>query len=339
MKTARIVAPHQLEWVDAPPPDIAELPGEPILVRLHAGVLCASDFPRYVGGAWNIEFPRPFGDSLHECIGEVVESRCPRLPVGQLVLSIPPDQRGLSEVFLADGSMTVKLPAEFTPREHLILAQPLGTVIWAARKLPNLIDQNVAVIGQGPIGLLFDHLLANMGARRVIGLDKLDYRLEFARRMRATHTINVDREDAHAAILELTDGVGADVVVEAVGHQAETLQMSVDFCRPHGTVLAFGVPDAEHYPLPIWQMIRKNQRLIGSIHPDIQRDMTLAIEMIASGRIDVSPMITHRFAFEQAAEAFDLAIARRDDPIKVLLHTSAGRDQMPVPGWKKHLPL
>ena len=58
--------------------------------------------------------------------------------------------------------MTVPLP-EFEHRERLILAQPLGTIIWAARKLPNLIDRDVVVIGQGPIGLLWDHLLANMG--------------------------------------------------------------------------------------------------------------------------------------------------------------------------------
>src|SRR5262249_41613345 len=110
MKAAHIIAPRRLEIVDVPRPDFAALPGEPILVRLHAGVLCPSDFPRWQGGAFNVEFPRPIGDSLHECIGEVVESRSPRFRPSDLTLAIPPDQRGLSEYFVADGSMAVHLP-------------------------------------------------------------------------------------------------------------------------------------------------------------------------------------------------------------------------------------
>jgi threonine dehydrogenase-like Zn-dependent dehydrogenase len=324
MKAAHIVAPRRLEIVDAPLPDLAQSAGEPILIRLHQGVLCASDFPRWTGGAFNVTFPRPIGDSLHECIGQIVESRSPRFKPGDWALAIPPDQRGLSECFITDAGMAVPLP-EHTPREHLILGQPLGTIIWGARKLPNLLHQDVAVIGQGPIGLMFDHLLSNMGARRVIGLDKLDDRLEMARRMRATHTINVDKSDPREAIAELTDGRGVDLVVEAVGHQVETLHLAIALCRREGTVLMFGVPDAELYPLPAWELLRKNIRFVGSVHPEVQRDLPLALDMIRQGRIDVAPLITHRFPFEQAQEAFELAVERRDRPIKVLLDFGGGR--------------
>lgn len=322
MLAAHITAPRKLDFVDVPIPSLDRLPGEPILVQLHAGVLCASDFPRYLGGAFNVPFPRPVGDSLHECIGIVAESRCPRLKPGDWTLAIPPDQRGMSEYFVTDGSMAVALPAH-TPREHLILGQPLGTVLWAARKLPNLMDLDVAVVGQGPIGLFFTHLASNMGARRVIGLDKLDYRLEFARAMRATHTINVDRENALQAVRDYTDGRGADVVIEAVGHQAESVQLSIRLAAKHGTVLVFGVPDEEHYPLPIHDMVYQNLRVIGSIHPNVQRDLPLALDMIRQGRLDVGPMITHRFDFADAQAALELAIGRVNNPIKVLLTTAA----------------
>lgn len=321
MKSALIQQPGQLEFVEVPLPDLSKIPGEPILVQLHAGVLCASDFPRYLGGAWDVPFPRPLGDSLHECIGQIVESRSPRFRVGDYTLAIPPDQRGLSEVFLADASMAVHLPTDFRPREYLILAQPLGTILWAARKLPNLLDLDVAIVGQGPIGLLWSHLVSNMGARRIIALDKLDYRLEFSRKMRATHTVQVDAVDPVAAVREATDGRGADVVIEAVGHQAETINLSIQLAAKHGTVLLFGMPDAEHYPMATWEIIRQNLRVIGSVHPNVQRDLPLALDMIRQGRIDVSTLITHRFRFEQAQEAFDLAIARRGNPIKVLLTT------------------
>lgn len=322
MQAAHITAPGKLEMVDVPTPSLDGLPGEPILVQLHAGVLCASDFPRYLGGAFNVPFPRPVGDSLHECIGIVAESRCSRLKPGDWTLAIPPDQRGMSEYFVTDGSMAVSLPAH-APREHLILGQPLGTVLWAARKLPNLLDLDVAVVGQGPIGLFFTHLVSNMGARRVIGLDKLDYRLEFARAMRATHTVNVDREDAAQAVRDYTDGRGADVVIEAVGHQVESVQLAIRLVAKHGTVLLFGVPDEEHYPLPIHDMVYQNLRVIGSIHPNVQRDLPLALDMIRQGRINVGPLITHRFAFADAQAALELAINRVDNPIKVLLTTPA----------------
>ncbi len=323
MKTALIREPRRLEFVDAPLPSLDDLPGEPILVKLHAGVLCASDFPRFTGGAFNVTFPRPMGDSLHELIGEVVESRSRRFRAGDLALAIPPDQRGLSEYVLADASMAVPLPAAFEPREQLILGQPLGTILWAARKLPNLLHHDVVVIGQGPIGLLWNHLVANMGARRVIGLDKLDYRLEAGRRMKATHTVNVERDDPRPVVLELTEGRGADVVIEAVGHQVETLHLAADICRQGGTVLIFGVPDEEHYPLPIWETLRKNLRWIGSVHPEVQRDLPLALDMIVERRIDVSRMITHRFSFADAPRAFEMAIERIGEPIKVLLATEA----------------
>lgn len=321
MKLALIRQPRQLEFVDAPRPDLAALAGEPILVELHAGVLCASDFPRYLGGAFNVTFPRPLGDSLHECIGRVIESRSPRFKPGDLTLAIPPDQRGLGEWFLADASMAVPLPTDYHPREHLILAQPLGTILWAARKLPNLVDLDVAIIGQGPIGLLWSHLVSNLGARRIIALDRLDYRLDFSRRMRATHTVNVDATDPIAAVREATDGRGADVVIEAVGHQPETIQLAVKLAAKHGTVLLFGIPDAELEPLPAWEIIRQNLRVIGSVHPHVQRDLPLALDLIRQGRIDVSSLITHRFPLEAAQAAFELAIHRHDQPIKVLLTT------------------
>ncbi len=323
MKAAQINSPRCLEFIDVPEPSLDALDGEPILVQLHAGVLCASDFPFFQGGAFYVEFPREIGHSLHECIGEVIESRSPRFKPGDLTLAIPPNHLGLSERFVADASMAVHLPTDYRPREELILAQPLGTVIWATRKLPNLLGLDVVVIGQGPIGLMFDYLLSNMGARRVIGLDKLDYRLEVARRMRATHTINVDRQDPLEAVMELTDGRGADVVVEAVGHQHETLRLAAGLCKAHGTVLMFGIPHEREYPLPVWDIMWNNQRLIGSIGPEVQQDLPLALDMITQGRIDVSPLITHRFPLEQAQAAFEAAVEKKDNPIKILLETEA----------------
>jgi threonine dehydrogenase-like Zn-dependent dehydrogenase len=77
--------------------------------------------------------------------------------------------------------------------------------------------------------------------------------------------------------------------------------------------------------MPIWAIFRKNLKVIGSVHPNVQRDLPLALDMIRDGRVDVAPLITHRYKLSDAAEAFDLAISKRDQPIKVLL----ARDDVP----------
>ena len=75
------------------------------------------------------------------------------------------------------------------------MCQPLGTVIWACRKLGNLLHQNVVVLGQGPMGLMFTHMMSNLGANAVIAVDLLKYRLEARQQMRATHIINASTEN------------------------------------------------------------------------------------------------------------------------------------------------
>jgi threonine dehydrogenase-like Zn-dependent dehydrogenase len=162
--------------------------------------------------------------SIHECLGTVVETTSSRFKEGDFVLALPGDfQSGLVEYFCVRDELAIHLPREGVAPEHILVTQPLGTVIWACQKLGNIIDQDVVIIGQGPIGLLFSHLLSNLGARTIIAMDRIDARLAVSRKMRATHTINVSREDPIAMVREITHGKMADLVVEAVGHQADTL--------------------------------------------------------------------------------------------------------------------
>lgn len=318
MKAGHIVEPRRLEIVEAPLPSLDDFAGEPVLVKLRTAALCGSDFPRFLGGMFDVTFPRPVCDSLHEIIGEVVESRSDRFQPGDQVMAIPPDHRGLSEYFLADASMVIPLP-DYEPREHLVLAQPLGTVIWACRKLGPVMHQDAVVIGQGPIGLMFNQLLSNLGARRIIALDKLDYRLELGRKLKATHTFNVDRDDARDAVMDLTGGRGADIVVEAVGQDPETVRTAIDLAARDGAVVMFGLPKTRDYALPVWDVMYKNLRFIGSVHPEAQRDWPLALDMVTQGRIDVASLITHRLPFTEAQRAFMLAVDKDDRPVKVLL--------------------
>ena len=318
----QIVAPRRVEIVPVAVPE----PGEgQIRVRPRIGCLCGSDLPYYYADRRNPildgrELPLAPSLSLHELIGTVDASRCEQFQEGDRVLALPYENHGLAEAFLSEPKRTVPLPPEATG-DHLVLAQPLGTVFHAVNKLGPLINQTVAVVGQGPMGLLFTALLTRLAVRRLIAFDLLPERLEMARRMGATDVLNPAETDVAAAVAELTGGVGADLVVEAVG-EPETLIGCIDLIRRGGTILAFGVPHRAQYELPFGKFFRKEGHLVASVGPNVPVDFPIAVDMIAQGRLDVKPLITHRFPFAQAQEAFDMFAERRDGAIKVLLEFS-----------------
>ena len=162
------------------------------------------------------------------------------------------------------------------------------------------------------------HLLSNLGAKSVIATDLLDYRLAASKQMHATHTINAAEEDPVTAVEEITLGRMADLVIEVVGHQTETINHCLSLVKRNGTVLAFGVPDEPVYDFEFSSFFRKNVRLISSVGPDAQIDYALAIDMIVQGRIDVSPIITHHLPFTEAQRGFELSFYKKDAAIKVL---------------------
>lgn len=339
MKAAQIVAPRLIKVVDAEEPQISGS-GE-VKIQMERACLCGSDMPywhydhnaiieeglRNPNGRqlpfidYNAGDPYPMriGQSIHECLGTVVESTSSRFKAGDFVLALPDAQTGLCEYMCAPESRTIHLPQEGVPKEQILMTQPLGTVVWAVQKLGNLIDQDAVVVGQGPMGLMFTHMLSNLGCRSVIALDKLDYRLDAAKKMKATHTINVDQEDAQAAIREITGGKMADLVVEAVGHQTETLNGCLKFVRRLGTLLCFGVPDHVQYPFSYSEFFRMNLSLIASVGPDVIPNFSLARDLIAQGRIDVSPLVTHVLPFEEIQRGYELFVDRLDGAIKVII--------------------
>jgi threonine dehydrogenase-like Zn-dependent dehydrogenase len=173
-------------------------------------------------------------------------------------------------------------------------------------------------VGQGPIGLLFTALLTRLGVRRLIAVEPLAERRAAALRMGATHVIDPAETEPAEAVAALTGGEGADLVVEAVG-EPETLAGGIDLLRRGGTILAFGVPHQERYDLPFGRLFFKEGQIVTSVGPNVAVDFPIAVDMIAQGRIDVTPLITHRFPFHRVQEAFETFAGRRDGAIKVLV--------------------
>src|SRR4051812_14219444 len=165
MKAGQIIGRGRIDLVDAPLRRPRE--GEAV-VSLETACLCGSDIP-YFSEAHD-RYPLAPGLSLHEIVGTIVETASPHFRRGDRVLAMPIGLQGLYEQLTIGDDRLVKLD-EGLDNDTAVLAQPMATVLSALSTLPGLIGKTVAVVGQGPIGLLFDLCLSRLGAARIIGVD------------------------------------------------------------------------------------------------------------------------------------------------------------------------
>ncbi|MEE3369919.1 MAG: zinc-binding dehydrogenase [Planctomycetota bacterium] len=313
-----ITAPSRIELIDtenATLPSASTDGGGQILFRPQLGCLCGSDMPFFEQTG---EFEVELGHSLHEIIGTVVATNGRKFQEGDSVLAVPDNQLGMFEQFVVGEDRAIALDAR-APIEQALMAQPLGTVICALKKLPGVLDQDVVVVGQGPIGQLYNASLRNLGARQVIGIDPLGERLRHSASLGATSTICSSETDPIQAVADLTDGRMADIVVEAVGHREQALNLCIDLCRKYGKILYFGVPPETINGIRWRDMLVKNLSVHTSIHPDFERDFPLAMQWIGEGRVDLTNLITHRYPVAEIQKAFETFGQRVEGALKVLV--------------------
>ena len=317
MKAARWVDVGRVVCEDVPVPSVAD--GE-ILLRTAYASICGSDLHEVFRNAP----PRPgaAGHPGHESVGEVVESRCPGFAPGDCVLTVPYAAAGrcMAEFQALPGSACIGLPAT-APLSHLLMAQQLGTVIYALRSHPlDLIGKDAAVVGQGSAGAFFTFLLKRAGAARVLVSDKSPARLAYSRQLGADLAVDAGAVDFRSAVMEATGGRGAGVVVEAVGSR-EAFPLSLELAGAGATVVWFGLPeDGDDYRFPFGEFFRR--RLTAHTKFGAQGEPGLesfryAVRMIADGAIDVAPLLSHMMPIEKVDEAFRIAHDRTDNALKV----------------------
>ena len=310
MQSARLIKPRQWELLDL---DIPTAMDGQMLVRLERTAICGTDKSAWIGLAG--DYPLAPGQSGHEGMG-IVES-CPsgRYAVGERVLLYGFDRPLFQQYVLADDDGgCIRLPAD-GDADVILMSQLFGTVLHAFYKLDPVIGQDVVVLGQGPVGQLFNAALRNLGARRIIAVDPLAHRLEIASRMGATHTLL-----SGAGLVEQVRSLGGGelppLVVEAVGKQ-ESFQLAASLLRRNGTLLYFGVPNKEEgrgvMSLDFLRMFVNETRIITTVGPNPHFDYSPALQWITEGRIDVRPMLTHVMPFAEIQQAFTMAF---DEPEK-----------------------
>jgi L-iditol 2-dehydrogenase len=289
---------------DVPAPEVKD--GEVVIQCSHIA-LCGTNMGPYLyDGRWAAEdISRPPGWLGHENIGRIVQSRVKQWPEGTLVLADPEDRNGFAEYIVAKPHGLAHLPENVPDLAAMIVAQPLATVLRAMARTGPVINQTCAVIGQGPMGLIFTHLLGRMGASRVIAIDRVGWRLRWARRFGATDVIDASKENVIEAVRELTGGQMVDFCVEAVG-RPEALTTAAHLPRRRGRLFVFGVPHHDQQPFPWFAIVGKEVEITSTMGPECREFFQTAIDMVAQGRVDLTAMVTPRMPWEQAAKAFEM---------------------------------
>lgn len=321
MLAMQAAARGDIRLVEVPIPRPA---GGQALVKMELASICGSDL-HIVDYGWLVEeFPLRPGYPGHEGIGTVVDANGTELREGDRVLVTPAiwDSLSFAEYQALGTNFLTVLPDRLSQKpDHLLMAQQLGTVIFAAKRLPNLLNHTCVVMGQGSAGLFWNFVLKHLGAERVIAIEPIAHRLKVGAGFGSDDRINDTFAAATRAVLHLT-GDGADVVVEAIGTK-ETHAQALELVRPDGQVVWFGVPQsAELIPFNFDLFFRKRVSAYSPLGAQDELELSSfrqALKWIEDGVIDMSEVVTHSFPLTRIDEAFGAARERADGAVKIVV--------------------
>ncbi len=208
------------------------------------------------------------------------------------------------------------IPPTLKDEQVVLLADIASTGISGAESGGVRIGDAVVVFAQGPIGLCATVGARLMGASLVIGVDGDETRLKFARAMGADVVLDYRQQDVVAEVKRLTGG-GADVAIEALGTQ-ETFESALRSLRPGGTLSSLGVYSGKlQLPYDAFAAGLGDHRVVTTLCPGGKERMRRLMEMVRTGRFDLTPLLTHSFSLDDIGEAYALFGERRDGVIKV----------------------
>lgn len=324
MKSAMLQQPRKFAVVERPVPG-AEA-GE-VVVRIGATAVCHTDLAMYLGNHPGVRYPVVLG---HEATGTIaaVGTNVKGLQPGQKVIINPVISCGrcdccrrgdehlcrnagiIGREFEGSLSQYIRLAARYVhplpphlPLAEATLIETLATVRHAQLRAGITTDDSVVVLGQGTTGLLHTRLAVLTEARQVIAISRSQWKNDLAIRMGARHAVQASAETAAAEVQRLTDGAGADVVIDTVGG-AGTLSAGIDMLRPGGRFVSFSLNHEAFSGLSAFWLYFKEVSIIGT-RALTHVDMAPSIELVASGKIDASAFITARYPLDQVAAAFE----------------------------------
>ena len=329
MLAGQLVEPGRFEVVEVDPPVPAE--GQ-VLLESQLTSICGSDLHLVYRGMYRGEYPAPPGWPGHEGVGTVLESRADDFRPGDQVLAAPQPRFGrcFAQQQVVPAGSLVHLPDGSDPGLQ-VLGQQLGTVVFAMRRFwPAGRDRepggSVAIFGTGAAGLLFVQLARLAGFTKIIVSDLTESRLALAARFGATTTVHAPGQSLAEAVLDETSGVGADLVIEAVGLDSTRIEC-LDAVRAEGRVGYFGFPETLSTE-STWSFSRAwAKRVSIEVVTGAQGEPGLAsfheaVKLIASGVVDTAPLAADVYPLASLQDAFEAARERRGPKISVESHPS-----------------
>ncbi|MAP19110.1 MAG: alcohol dehydrogenase [Aurantimonas sp.] len=352
MKAAIFVEPNRIVLDEKPIPDVGPLDA---LVRITTTTICGTDV-HILKGEYPVERGLTIG---HEPVGviEKLGSAVQGYREGQRVIAGAISPSGYSNACLCgchsqdgpgtrhgfrpmggwrfgntiDGAQAeyllvpdamvnlAPIPDGLTDEQVLMCPDIMSTGFSGAESGTVRIGDTVAVFAQGPIGLCATAGARLMGATTIIGVDSVPERMEIARKMGADHVVDFTKGDVVAEIMRLTDGRGVDVSIEALGRQ-ETFEAALRVLRPGGTLSSLGVYSNDlTIPLDAFSAGIGDNKIVTTLCPGGKERMRRLMDVIASQRLDTTPLVTHRYKLDEIEEAYDLFSHQRDGVLKVAI--------------------
>jgi alcohol dehydrogenase len=345
MKAAVLSGIHQVGLQDVPKPSLVN--DTDVLIKVTATMICTSEV-HYAEGFLPPCPPFVLG---HEFVGVVEEigTAVQNLKVGDRVVAPPypfcnncdmcrrgitglcPSgalfgsgegwgdmSGGLAEYVrapLADSAL-LKVPDAISDEQAVFVADMLATGYFGVQQADLKPLQTVAVIGAGPVGLCAVQTARLYSPSQIIVVGRRTNRLELARQMGATATVDTADQDAAAEVMSLTGDQGVDAVIDCVG-SPESLETAGQLLRIGGIVSIVGFPPPGDFPVAMQTLIFKNATV--KVGLTDQSNMPFLMELLETGRVDVDPLITHVMPFDEFDKAFTMFAEKHDNCMKVVL--------------------
>ncbi len=342
MKAMVLTGIRQMEMQELPTPIITN--ENEVLIKMKVVGVCGSDVHYYsLGkiGSQIVQYPYPVG---HEGAGEVVE-------VGTAVTKVKPGDRIAIEPAMpcwecdqckagrphtcrklrflgcpgqADGILSeyIVIPEEscFPISDSMsytdaAISEPLAIGVYAVNQSIPMKGASIGILGFGPIGMSVLLPAIYKGAEKIFVTDLIDERLSIAKDCGATWTVNPLKEDA-VEVLKSKEPLLLDVVFDCCGKQ-EAMDQAIQMLKPGGKLMSIGIPEFDRWSFNVDQL-RHKEICIQSVRRQ-NHCVEETLDLMASKKINVEKMPTHRFSFERTKEAFDLVTAYKDGVMKAMI--------------------
>ncbi|MCS5711473.1 zinc-binding dehydrogenase [Candidatus Berkiella aquae] len=346
MKAAVFVKPGKIELQEKPIPKVGPTDA---LIKVTTTTICGTDV-HILKGEYHVDPGRIVG---HEPVGIIHElgSAVTGYKIGQRVVvgAITPCGQCYScldshqaqcggkaiggwrfgntidgcqaEYFLVPFAMAnlAPVPDDLTDEQVLMCPDIMSTGFGGAENGNIKIGDTVAVFAQGPIGLCVTAGAKLKGATKIIVIDNIAKRLEVAKQLGADITIDFSKVDPIEEIMKHTYGLGVDVSVEALGLQ-KTFENCLRALKPGGTLSSLGVYSGKlSLPVEAFAAGLGDHKIVTTLCPGGKERMRRLMSVIQSNRVNLKPLVTHRFKLDQIEQAYELFANQRDDVIKIAI--------------------